>query len=116
MADELADSHTISLARGSVISAIGALERSAQLSSDPAMRSRRLMLAAEHAFGLGRADVVGRLLAEASANPMSEIDRARMEWLREIFHEGPPGDPTRVFELCAQRRAGGPGPASRTSR
>jgi DNA-binding CsgD family transcriptional regulator len=100
VADELADSHAISLARGSVISAVWALERSAQLSSDPAMRSRRLMIAAKHAFALGRADIVGRLLAEASSNPVSNLDRARMEWLREIFDEGHSGDPSRVFELC----------------
>ncbi len=100
VADELADSQTIALSRGSVISAISALERSAQLSSDPAIRGRRLLLAATHAFALGRADMVGRLLAEASSSRMTDLDRARMEWLREISQDGHSGDPTRVFDLC----------------
>src|SRR5262249_57029175 len=69
VADELEASHRISLRRGSVTSAIWALERSAQLTADPARRGRRLLLAAEHAFGLGRGGVVGRLLAAASPTP-----------------------------------------------
>jgi len=100
VADELETSHETALRRGSPISAIWALERSAQLTTEPARRGRRLLLAAEHAFGLGRADIVDRLLGGASDNPLSELDRARMEWLREIFRDGVPGDAARVRELC----------------
>jgi len=100
VADELEASHRISLRRGSVASAIWALERSAQLTTDSAKRGRRLLLAAEHAFGLGRADMVDRLLEAASRSALSDLDLARMEWLREIFNDGVPGDATRVFELC----------------
>jgi len=105
VADELAASHNTSLRRGSITSAIWALERSAQLATDPAKRGRRLLLAAEHAFELGRADIVDRLLAAASRTALSDLDLARMEWLREIFTDGIPGDATRVLELCdiAQR-------------
>ena len=100
VADELEASHRLSLRRGSVTTAIWALERSAQLTSDPAKRGGRLLLAAEHAFGLGRADMVYRLVTAASRNAVSELDLARMEWLREIFNDGVPNDATRVLELC----------------
>lgn len=56
VADELEESSRIPLRRGSVTGAIWALERSAQLTTDSARRGRRLLLAAEHAFGLGRAE------------------------------------------------------------
>jgi hypothetical protein len=100
VADELEESCRISLRRGSAIGAIWALERSAQLTTDSARRGRRLLLAAEHAFGLGRADLVDQLLTRASRTNLSRLDRARMEWLREIFNDGVPGDAGRVFELC----------------
>jgi DNA-binding CsgD family transcriptional regulator len=107
VADELEASHVISVRRGSVTAAISALERSAQLTGDSSVRGRRLLLAAEYAFELGRADLVDRLLRLAARNALSALDRARMEWLREIFDDGVPGDATRVFELCdiAQRSA-----------
>jgi DNA-binding CsgD family transcriptional regulator len=100
VADELEASHAVSLQRGAVVSAIWALERSAQLTTNAAVRGRRLLLAAEHAFGLGRADIVDRLLSAASLNELSALDGARMEWLREIFNDGIPGDAARVLELC----------------
>jgi DNA-binding CsgD family transcriptional regulator len=100
VADELEASHLMSLRRGSVAEAIWALERSAQLTTDSSVRGRRLLLAAELAFGLGRADLVDALLSRAARTPLSRLDLARMEWLREIFHDGVPGDPARVLELC----------------
>ena len=101
VADELEAVHLSALRRGSAMSAIWALERSAQLTTDPARRGRRLLLAAQHAFSLGRADIVGQLLERASRDPLSDLDRARMEWLREIFNDGVPGDGARVHQLCA---------------
>ena len=100
VADELEETYKISLRRGSATGAIWALERSAQLTTDPARRGRRLLLAAELAFGLGRADLVDELLARASLTKLSRLDLARMEWLREIFNDGVPGDAGRVLELC----------------
>jgi DNA-binding CsgD family transcriptional regulator len=107
VADELEENHVISVRRGSVTAAISALERSAQLTGDSSVRGRRLLLAAEYAFELGRADLVDRLLGVAARNALSALDRARMEWLREIFDDGVPGDAARVLELCdiAQRSA-----------
>jgi DNA-binding CsgD family transcriptional regulator/tetratricopeptide (TPR) repeat protein len=105
VADELERNHEISVSRGSVSGAVAALERSAQLSSSPATRVRRLLLAAQYAFSLGRPEVVGRLLAEAARNPLTELEQARVEVLQEAFHDGIPGDGGRVIEMC--RLAGG---------
>jgi DNA-binding CsgD family transcriptional regulator len=101
VAARLDDSHAESIRRGSVLSAIAALERSAQLTSDPPTRVRRLLLAAHHAFGLGRADLVNRLVDTAEVNDLSDLDQARAEWLRELFSEGKLGDSARIRELCA---------------
>jgi DNA-binding CsgD family transcriptional regulator len=100
IARELEASQVIALRRGSVMSAMWALERSAQLTTDSATRGRRFLAAAEHAFGLGRADMVERLIAAAARSALSELDLAKMEWLREIFNDGVPGHAARVFELC----------------
>jgi DNA-binding CsgD family transcriptional regulator len=100
VADELEAAHLVSLRRGSATEAIWALERSAQLTTDPAKRGQRLLLAAEHAFGLGRADLVDQLLTRADRTNLSDLQRARMEWLREIFNDGVPGDAARVLQLC----------------
>ena len=101
MADELEAAHVVALRRGSVTEAIWALERSAQLTTDSAKRGRRLLMAAEHAFGLGRADLVDQLLTRAARTGLSRLDQARMIWLREIFNDGVPGDAHRVLALCA---------------
>ena len=108
LADELEASHVESLRRGWVAAAITALERAAELTTDSSRRGRRLLLAAEVGFGLGRADLVDRLVAAAERTELSELDRARVEWLREIFNDGIPGDAGRVMELCAvaERSAG----------
>jgi hypothetical protein len=100
VADELEAAHVVSLRRGSATEAIWALERSAQLTTDSAKRGRRLLLAAEHAFGLGRADLVDQLLTRADRTNLSDLQRAKMEWLREIFNDGVPGDAARVLQLC----------------
>jgi DNA-binding CsgD family transcriptional regulator len=101
VADELEAAHVIALRRGSVTEAIWALERSAQLTADSAKRGRRLLMAAEHAFGLGRADLVDQLVTRAARTSLSRLDQARMVWLREIFNDGVPGDAHRVLALCA---------------
>jgi DNA-binding CsgD family transcriptional regulator/tetratricopeptide (TPR) repeat protein len=104
VADELEYAHAIALRRGAALAAVAALERAAQLTTDSRLRGRRLLLAAEHAFGLGRADMVNTLLAAAGRNELSDLDLDRMEWLREIFNDGVPGDADRVIELCRVAR------------
>ncbi|MEV4410273.1 AAA family ATPase [Actinoplanes sp. NPDC049598] len=100
VADDLEATHRIPLSRGAVAAAIWSLQRSAQLTTDEATRGHRLLLAAEHAFGAGRADLVERLVAEAGGCALSALDRARLEWLREILNDGVPGDARRILELC----------------
>ena len=100
IADRLDASHVESVKRGSVLGAIAALERSAQLTATTGPRARRLLLAAQLAFGLGRTDLVDRLVSAAESNHLAEADRARAEWLRELFSEGELGDSDRVRELC----------------
>jgi DNA-binding CsgD family transcriptional regulator len=104
VADELERNHDISVGRGSVSGAIAALERSAQLSSSPPARVRRLLRAAQYAFSLGRPEAVERLLTETMRNPLTELDQARIEVLREAFHDGIPGDGGRVIEMCCLAR------------
>jgi DNA-binding CsgD family transcriptional regulator len=101
IATALEDSARDAVRRGAVVRAIDALERAAQLTSSSTARGRRLLLAAEHAFGLGRVDAVERLLAAAAAEQLERQDVVRMQWLREIFDDGVPGDPVPVLRLCA---------------
>ena len=99
VADELERNVQVALRRGDIASAVVNLELAAQLTSSPAQRGHRLLLGAQHAFALGRADLVDRLVSAASETDLSPVEIARMEWLREIFDEVP-GDVTRVRELC----------------
>ncbi|WP_405497553.1 AAA family ATPase [Nocardia sp. NBC_00511] len=104
VADELDAGHTVALSRGSVISAIWALERSAELTVDSARRGRRRLLAAEHAFGLGRPEIIGRLITAVAHDEPSAMEAARVELLRETLNEVPPGDTARVLRLCESAR------------
>lgn len=108
VADALEDVVSTAVARGAAGEAIHGLQRAAQLTTDPARRGHRLLRAAEHAFDLGRADLVADLVGRASRLPLGELDRVRRAWVSEIFHDGAPGDPVRVHQLCdaAQRALG----------
>jgi DNA-binding CsgD family transcriptional regulator len=101
VADDLEHNHRTALQRGSVLSAIWSLERSAQLTTDPSRRSRRLLLAAEYASGLGRREKVDQLVGLACQLPLTSLDIAKKELLVEDFEGGAPADAGRVFELCA---------------
>jgi tetratricopeptide (TPR) repeat protein len=48
--------------------------------------------------------MVNQLVTAATRLDLSELDYARMQWLREIFNDGVPGDAPRVLELCAIAR------------
>ncbi|MEU9448835.1 AAA family ATPase [Streptomyces sp. NPDC048277] len=100
IADDLEANAAEALRRGAVMAAITNLERSSQLTDWPPLRGHRLLMAAEHAFGLGRGDIVSDLLQAAARGELTDLDRARMEWLREIFDDGIPGEAVRVRELC----------------
>ena len=100
IAAELEANSAMALGRGAVTSAITLLQRSAQLTGAMPRRGHRLLMAAEHAFGLGRQDLVSALVTAAERCDLSELDWARAQWLREIFNDGVPGDAARVHQLC----------------
>ena len=100
VADDLEANHPEAIRHGSILGAIDALERSAQLTTDSARRGRRLLLAAELAHGLGRAELVDRLLNAAASNALSDLDQARMVWLAELSDNSSFGEPRRVLEMC----------------
>jgi len=91
---------TLALQHGAVMSAVRDLERSAQLTTDSPVQGRRLLLAATHAFALGRSDLVDHLVRAATRTSLTDLDWARVHWLREVFNDGIPGDAARVQELC----------------
>lgn len=106
IADALEDAHTENLRRGSVAAAISTLERAAQLTPGSGRRGHRLLLAAELAFGLGQVDLVTRLLSDAAGHALTDLDEARLEWLRELPDDTDLRSPRRIDELCdAARRA-----------
>src|SRR5207245_7901097 len=78
--------------RGAPATALGALELAASLTPHGPDRARRLLAAAELAFELGDPPAVARLLDTAARLELSPHDIARMAWLREILHDGAPGD------------------------
>jgi DNA-binding CsgD family transcriptional regulator len=92
------------LDRGAPATALGALELAASLTPRGPDRARRLLAAAELAFQLGDPPAVGRLLDSAASLELSPHDVARMTWLREIFHDGAPGDPNAISRLVGVAR------------
>jgi len=90
--------------RGAPATALGALELAATLTPVGPDRARRLLTAAELAFQLGDPPAVGRLLDTAARSELSSHDVARMAWLREILHDGVPGDPNAIARLVAVAR------------
>lgn len=96
LADELADAHASLLRRHGVVAAIWALERSAQLTTDPATRGHRLLGAAEHAYGLGRTSLTHSLIDAAERQELGDADRAKAWWLRDISDADPRPGPART--------------------
>src|ERR1700730_9025942 len=90
--------------RGAPATALGALELAASITPRGPDRARRLLEAAEWAFQLGDPAAVARLVAPAAGLELSTRDIARMAWLREILHDGAPGDPNAIARLVAVAR------------
>jgi DNA-binding CsgD family transcriptional regulator len=74
--------------RGATTVAVLALRRAAEL-SDAQERVRRLLLAAELAFELGRRDIALPLLAAAEPLDLTPLQRGRMAWVREVIDPRP---------------------------
>jgi DNA-binding CsgD family transcriptional regulator len=90
--------------RGAPATALGALELAASLTPRGPDKARRLLAAAELAFQLGDPPAMGRLLDSAARLELSRHDVARMTWLREVFHDGAPGDPNAIARLVGVAR------------
>ncbi|MGI5135662.1 AAA family ATPase [Streptomyces sp. CA-106110] len=110
LADELAAAHSLALHRCGVVAAIWALERSAQLTTDSAIRGHRLLGAAEYAYGLGRMRLTHALIDKADQQRLTEADRAWADYLRDVsdapVRPGQAGTPS-VFDI-PERPAGDP--------
>ncbi len=92
------------LDRGAPATALGALELAGSLTPHGPDRARRLLAAAELAFQLGDPPAVGRLLDSVAGLELAPNDLARMTWLREIFHDGAPGDLNAIARLVGVAR------------
>ncbi|WP_406841508.1 AAA family ATPase (plasmid) [Streptomyces sp. AHU1] len=99
-ADLLVKAADQALQQGAVMAAAAALELAAELATSSGDCGRHLLRAAELAFDMGQEGTVYRLVAEALTHEVNTLDRARGQWLREIFSDGHPGDAPRVLELC----------------
>jgi DNA-binding CsgD family transcriptional regulator/tetratricopeptide (TPR) repeat protein len=82
VAAELEGSAGRAQARGGVAAAAAFLQRSAELTVDPARRAGRALAAAQASFQAGTFDAALRLAATAEAGPLDEVQRARAGLLR----------------------------------
>ena len=104
LGDELEDLVDVTLERATVGHAVAVLERGARLAAQPSKRVRRLLRAAGYACSLGRADVVDRLVDDASRQPLSAAERARAEALRDALRGGDAEDSHHIGLLCERAR------------
>ncbi|MEV7007958.1 LuxR family transcriptional regulator [Streptosporangium sp. NPDC051022] len=100
-ADELATVSPATLNRRGVAPVVWALELSARLTGDRTATGRRLLDAAQFAYGLGQSHVVHDLLDAATDAGLTAADRTRGEWLRDVSDEDTRPDTARVARLCA---------------
>ena len=102
-------------ARGDRRRARGALERAARFTADPFRRGVRLLRTTELAAELGRADMVGDLIAATSGLDLAPAERIRLAWMRELYdpHAWSGADRLDAFADIAEQmlEAGLPGEA-----
>jgi DNA-binding CsgD family transcriptional regulator len=82
VAAELERSAGRAQARGGVAAAAAFLQRSAELTVDPARRAERVLAAAEASLQAGAFDAALGLVVTAEAGPLDEFQRARVDLLR----------------------------------
>jgi DNA-binding CsgD family transcriptional regulator len=117
VAAELERSAGRAQARGGVAAAAAFLQRSAELTLDPARRAGRALAAAEACFQAGEFETTERLLATAQSGPLDGFQRARAALLRghaaavsRYGNEAPPllleaAKRLEPFDLTLARRA-----------
>ncbi|HET6367496.1 MAG TPA: hypothetical protein VFG27_09745, partial [Pseudomonadales bacterium] len=105
IAAELERSAGRAQARGGLAAAAAFLERSAELTPDPARRGRRALDAAQATFQAGAFDAALVLLATAEAGPLDDLPRARIDLLRaQIAFASSRGNEAPPLLLAAARR------------
>ena len=82
VAAELERSADRAQARGGVAAAAAFLQRSAELTVDPARRAERSLAAAQASFQAGAFDAALQLAAAAEAGPLDGFQRARVDLIR----------------------------------
>jgi DNA-binding CsgD family transcriptional regulator len=101
VAAELDGAARRAIGRGAADVAISALERAAQLSEDAAVRGGRLLLAAELAFGTGRAGRGAEVLRAAEPLDLPPEQRACLSLLRENFVDASWSGPAKIGSFVA---------------
>jgi DNA-binding CsgD family transcriptional regulator len=82
VADELERSAAQAQARGGLAAAAAFLEKSLELTADPARRAERALAAAQAHYQAGAPDAALTLLGVADATPLDGLQRARSDLLR----------------------------------
>jgi DNA-binding NarL/FixJ family response regulator len=100
VARELADAAAEAARRGGFASAATLFTRAAELSTDAALRTRRLIDAAQAQLDAGDAETCAALAGEALAGSVSARDRAALTAVRASL-EVQTGSPARAYELLA---------------
>jgi DNA-binding NarL/FixJ family response regulator len=101
IARALDDAAVRALSRGAPGTAVQWLVRAAELSETGALRSHRLLRAAEVAFELGRPSTVRLLMERARSLEHGAEQAARLAWLEGAFDDGTPGDADGVRRLIS---------------
>jgi DNA-binding CsgD family transcriptional regulator len=105
VAAELERSAGRAQARGGVAAAAAFLQRSAELTVDPARRAERALSAAQASAQAGAFDAALALLATAEAGPLDERQSARVDLVRGqlAFAAGPASDAPPLLLKAARR-------------
>ena len=75
--------------RGAIAAAQTLLEKAARVTPDGDARGARLLRAANHAYELGRLDIMPRLLEDAGPLASGALERRRQAWLQAVRLTGP---------------------------
>jgi DNA-binding CsgD family transcriptional regulator len=105
VAAELEQSAGRAQARGGVAAAAAFLQRSVELTVDPARRAERALAAARASFQAGAFEAALGLVATAQAGPLDEFQRARLDLVRGqlAFASGPASDAPPLLLTAARR-------------
>jgi DNA-binding CsgD family transcriptional regulator len=105
VAAELERSASRAQARGGLAAAAAFWERAAALTPDPARRAGRMLAAAQADLQAGAFSKALELLAMAEAEPLDELQGARLDWLRgQIASASGLGSDAALLLLKAARR------------